>query len=222
MCGDLHGMFDLLDAALEAAGFDAQRDRLLALGDLIDRGDRSADYADYLAQPWFHSIMGNHEVMACAAVTEPTPENVGLWLANGGDWITSEPTAAYPELLAAVRILPLAIEAETRAGFRIGLTHAEMPAMTWKALEALLEQLPAEAFDFAGDTTVNQLLWSRRLVRGRRADPAPGIDHVFHGHTPIDDVKRLANRSYVDLGAYRSGQLCVLDVDAYLGGLAAA
>jgi len=38
VCGDLHGEFDALQAALSNAEFDTYVDRLFLLGDTIDRG----------------------------------------------------------------------------------------------------------------------------------------------------------------------------------------
>ena len=38
LLGDLHGMMDELTAAMQAAGFDRSRDRIISVGDLIDRG----------------------------------------------------------------------------------------------------------------------------------------------------------------------------------------
>jgi len=36
--GDIHGAFDALQRAMEAIGFDARKDRLFSVGDLVDRG----------------------------------------------------------------------------------------------------------------------------------------------------------------------------------------
>jgi hypothetical protein len=43
VCGDIHGCFDELDAALAKLQFDPAVDRLISVGDLVDRGPRSAD-----------------------------------------------------------------------------------------------------------------------------------------------------------------------------------
>lgn len=59
--GDIHGAFDLLDKALEEVGFDPAKDRLISVGDLIDRGKNSRRCLDYLEQPWFYALRGNHE-----------------------------------------------------------------------------------------------------------------------------------------------------------------
>ena len=59
--GDLHGAFDLLDAAMDRVGFDPECDRLFGVGDLVDRGPDSARALDLLRKPYVHSVLGNHD-----------------------------------------------------------------------------------------------------------------------------------------------------------------
>ena len=49
--GDIHGAYDMLEGALAAVKFDPEVDRLISVGDLIDRGNRSKDCLKYLEQP---------------------------------------------------------------------------------------------------------------------------------------------------------------------------
>ena len=62
--GDVHGEFETLEATLTHVEFQPGHDRLFALGDLVDRGPRSAD-----ALAWMESgritlsVRGNHEQM---------------------------------------------------------------------------------------------------------------------------------------------------------------
>jgi hypothetical protein len=62
--GDIHGCFDQLRAALDTAGFLPESDRLFSVGDLIDRGPQSTETLQWLAKPWFHACIGNHDDMA--------------------------------------------------------------------------------------------------------------------------------------------------------------
>lgn len=61
--GDLHGHRGLLEAMLSRAGFDTGRDRLFAVGDLVDRGPASLETLALIEQPWFHAVLGNHELL---------------------------------------------------------------------------------------------------------------------------------------------------------------
>ncbi|WP_156803421.1 metallophosphoesterase [Frateuria aurantia] len=45
--GEIHGCFSRLEAALALVGFDAGRDRLFAVGDLVDRGPESAEVLNW-------------------------------------------------------------------------------------------------------------------------------------------------------------------------------
>jgi len=60
-CGDIHGMFHLLEKELIEINFDKSQDLLIACGDLIDRGMYSNQAIEYLQQDWFKSVCGNHD-----------------------------------------------------------------------------------------------------------------------------------------------------------------
>lgn len=87
--GDVHGCFDLLDALLAQAGFDKAVDRLFSVGDLVDRGPGSDLVQEWLSQPWFHAVRGNHEQM----VVDTYKHGGDDWLhvANGGAWLLGLP-----------------------------------------------------------------------------------------------------------------------------------
>jgi len=48
--GDIHGAFDLVIDAMKAVNFDPEADRLLSVGDLIDRGAGSHRCAAFLTR----------------------------------------------------------------------------------------------------------------------------------------------------------------------------
>ena len=66
--GDVHGQLALLQAELEAVGFDRKRDRLFSVGDLIDRGSESLACLSLALEPWCHAVCGNHEMLAFEAL----------------------------------------------------------------------------------------------------------------------------------------------------------
>ena len=59
--GDIHGHAKKLLKQLDGIGFDATVDRLICVGDLIDRGPESIEALALLNEPWFFSVLGNHE-----------------------------------------------------------------------------------------------------------------------------------------------------------------
>ena len=69
VAGDVHGEFEALEATLANLGFQPDRDRLFARGDLVDRGLRSAD-----ALAWMET--GRITLRRLIELRFPTPSRV--------------------------------------------------------------------------------------------------------------------------------------------------
>lgn len=85
--GDIHGCFDSLKQLIEEKIQLTTSDKLLLLGDYIDRGPKSKEVIDYildLKNKGFDliTLSGNHEQMLLDAWEEE--DFVGLWMINGG------------------------------------------------------------------------------------------------------------------------------------------
>lgn len=202
VCGDIHGMYDELMAALDAVGFDKASDRLIALGDMVDRGPKSMEVLRLLDEPWFDSIMGNHEEMMLIASDPSEREMQGMHLMNGGGWFSLLSQTERDWCADAVRNLPLALTVKTPRGRTIGLVHADFPGTRWNDFTAQLST-PAVR-DYA--------LWSReRVQEAKHHDiaPATGVDHVYFGHTPMRNPLRNQNMSWIDTGCFATGKLTV-------------
>jgi serine/threonine protein phosphatase 1 len=65
--GDVHGHYDTLMALLDFVAPDAD-DQVYFLGDLIDRGPKSAEIIEFIRKSPFQSLMGNHEMMMLEAI----------------------------------------------------------------------------------------------------------------------------------------------------------
>src|SRR4051812_30787919 len=77
--GDLHGTFPLLVNFMKHVKFDVNKDRLISVGDLVDRGPMSFECLKLLKHDWFHSIKGNHEIMMYAHYFEPKSGEGYFW-----------------------------------------------------------------------------------------------------------------------------------------------
>ncbi|NLC21154.1 MAG: hypothetical protein GX771_04490, partial [Halomonadaceae bacterium] len=112
VAGDIHGQYGKFMRALEAVGFDVERDRLFQVGDLIDRGRNSRQCLELAFEPWFYACLGNHERLALDALREGQDSGAwDLWFRNGGSWIYGEDIREVKTLLeAALPHLPLARE----------------------------------------------------------------------------------------------------------------
>lgn len=196
--GDIHGIFDVLEQALAAVGFDPARDRLISVGDLIDRGPLSHQALDYLAKPWFYALRGNHEHMFLYCMRDGTLdiETVLKNLENGFDWMLRQTQEHLLALKAAFEKLPLAIQIDSAGGKpqdRIGFVHADVPAdMTWPEFVKELESGNRHAAQVA--------MWSRRRINDRDDSGVDGIARVFFGHTPQVGVQQLGNCFFIDTG----------------------
>ncbi len=88
--GDIHGKLGLFDSLLEKSGYQPDQDRLILIGDLVDRGEDSRGVVSRAIELKQRSpnnvvvIRGNHEAMMLAALRDPECEQAELWFFNGG------------------------------------------------------------------------------------------------------------------------------------------
>lgn len=83
--GDVHGHYDTLIALLDSIAPNSQ-DEVYFLGDLIDRGPKSAQVVDLVMRNQFHCLRGNHEEMLLDVVGtgEVSIDLYQSWLYSGG------------------------------------------------------------------------------------------------------------------------------------------
>lgn len=88
--GDIHGKLNLFNRLLEKIEYQAGEDRLILIGDLVDRGEDSRGVVARAIELQRKSpntlivIRGNHEAMMLAALAYPESEQAELWYYNGG------------------------------------------------------------------------------------------------------------------------------------------
>lgn len=204
--GDLHGCLEPLRHALEKVDFHDQRDRLIAVGDLVDRGPDSPGCLRLLDEPWFHCVIGNHEAaMLAHAGTDfmgGNPEAARRHMAIGGAWLDDLwPWSDRPELrrlMAKAAELPHIIQVGEGED-RYHVVHAQLPlgmmGRTWT--DRRLDR------DWARLDPVT-LIWARRLFTvnstGLLRPHQRGLSPVFCGHTPAEDVRTRLSHVCLDTG----------------------
>jgi serine/threonine protein phosphatase 1 len=191
--GDIHGHFSKLEEALHGIGFDRERDRLISVGDLVDRGPESAHAVGWLEQPWFHAIRGNHEDMLC--MYRDGDCDPGLYRQNGGGWFINLPADEQERIAARLRVLPLAIEVETEHGL-VGVVHADCPTPGWAQFKASLTHPEM------GPRAAMACTWSRTRAEGLPLGPVADVRAVVVGHTPMERHTTLDNVHFIDTGAW--------------------
>ena len=203
--GDIHGCYEQLMEALAKIKFNANTDRLISVGDLVDRGPDSVKCLNLLKEPWFHAVSGNHEVMMVR--TFRYPRSSDNYMRNGGKWFFHLPYEEQEQLvLLADTKMSLAIEVETDIGI-IGVIHANAPD-DWQNYHRLNNDE-----DFFYDNLVEDTLWGRARIYGGQDGRVNGIDCVVVGHTPVEDVVVLDNIVYIDTDAVYGGSLTILSVN---------
>ncbi|MBE4974803.1 MULTISPECIES: metallophosphoesterase [Serratia] len=213
--GDLHGCLDELRVLLEHVGFDTRRDRLVAVGDLIDRGTNSLGCLTLLEQPWFFSVLGNHEKVLLdyrqATESQRQSEIAQRWKMMGGDWFFELDDAMRYRCQQLAMMLPWVIKL-TVAQVDYCVIHAEVPPEI-DCLETFLTGLKS------GDpVSTHSCLFGRRRNRAKYDGPIMDVGYVLCGHTPGEGARQLGNMCNLDYGAFdiaNHGALCLLELGTH-------
>ncbi len=194
--GDIHGCYDKLRTLLEAIPIDWSRDRLLFIGDYIDRGPSAFDVVEHLVglqarHPQTIFLKGNHEEMLADYLSG---RDRMTYLYNGGrqtlDSYLSRVKASAehpipPEHMHFFQGLALYYETADCVFVHAGLRHG-LP---------LNRQSP------------DDLLWIREKFIHC---PDPFEKRVVFGHTPFEKPWVQTDKIGIDTGAVYGNQLtCV-------------
>lgn len=212
--GDLHGCYQDLMHSLDCQNFDPIADRVISVGDLIDRGPDSHSCLSLTKEPWFHSVWGNHEAMMLDALSShPGSEAFRLWMQNGGEWaLEFDLDNLKIQITQMAQTTPLAIQLSLE-NVNVGVVHAEVPRNQWSSWKS---QLSSEEMQLA--------VWSRSTILksqyGIEVPPVDGTDFVIFGHTQLRFPTRIANRFFIDTGAgYSKGKVTVATIDSLISPL---
>jgi serine/threonine protein phosphatase 1 len=205
--GDIHGQFHTLCALMAKVSFDSSKDRLFAVGDLVDRGAQSGQVVDWLEKPWFHSVRGNHEQMVIDCTV--SGGDIARHMRNGGQWFYNLSTFVQLRIVKALQALPIAIELDLSNGEQVGIVHAEVND-DWRESVAALTGLRGEvAFTDAKKTA----LYSRLKLETQNKAIVKGVYKVFVGHTTVRNVREIGNTIYVDTGcSFSDGVLSMVEL----------
>jgi serine/threonine protein phosphatase 1 len=132
VCGDIHGSYSCVNAFMNGVNFDKAVDRLISVGDLIDRGPENEKCLSLLNEPWFHSVKGNHEELMEGYFSNEIP-GIFFWQRNGGSWgveykggIDEVSDSIGRIVYEKIMNLPNIITVELPNGGRYHVIHAEL------------------------------------------------------------------------------------------------
>jgi serine/threonine protein phosphatase 1 len=219
--GDVHGRLDLLDQLLAKIALDfaesrVQRRLLVFLGDYVDRGPDSRGVIERLAQgalPGFEHIYltGNHEDLMLRFLADPE-EAGAAWLWNGGQTtlasygIASDPLIAPgPSDLLALRDALLAALPAQHRQFLDSLKHYHVEG------DLVFVHAGLKPGRLLARQAIEDMLWIRDEFL---TSPADFGKLVIHGHTVTMAPEARANRVGIDTGAWKTGHLTALGLEA--------
>lgn len=222
--GDLHGCFDQLVMFLEFIHFDKAKDRLISVGDLVDRGPKNLECLHLLQEHWFHAVKGNHEeLMQDFVLGDPT---ANWWFPNGGKWWISLNEVEQNEVRSLcedfVQALPLVITVKNQ----FHVLHAELSSdeEITDADMADITKLKPMALEYGMDGV--SVIWGRNIFldlafknRKQIVDHdidflrkssftkmfGPKLSPIFTGHTPVQNPTRVLGQINLDTGAFLTG-----------------
>jgi serine/threonine protein phosphatase 1 len=221
--GDIHGMFSWLIELMKKINFDSEKDRLFAVGDLVDRGPESHKVQSFLKKKWFHSVRGNHEDMIINREYE-----------YGMHWLQDLTDKQVHEVRNDFAKMPIMIEVETSYG-KIGIVHAEVPDYIddWNTFklelsyngdakkEAMWGRTRITDIDYlleASDTEIKTKEFQRKIMIQKFRDNVKNISYTFHGHSVIPTPVKRGNQLFIDTGAalkykglFNNGALTILE-----------
>ena len=204
--GDIHGSMDLLFKSLDAIGFNYEKDRLFAVGDLVNRGHQSFEMVLLAADmDWFYPTLGNHELMVILNyLYDYYSEEL---VKRKGDWYLNSNRNFQKGIYDILSTFPVAIEL-TYPSHKIGLIHAEVPKNDWASLDKPIKTFTSKILD--------EGLWSRDKYQRINNDYVKGVDYVFVGHTPVKKPIMLENVCYIDTGACYTEYMHIIDIEKFL------
>jgi serine/threonine protein phosphatase 1 len=179
--GDIHGMTSLLGKILQHVEFDKTKDRLLSVGDLVDRGHDNFGALKLLDQPWFHAVLGNHEDLArysmlkvlkdCGLDPEEyrgvhwqdVVEQMFLHRRNGGEWMDDPQftTGFCLEYIRKISAMPIIIVVGKDSPDRFHVVHSEI--LSWDGKLVTNEYIDGLKHEEDNVYGIQNFFWGRNI-----------------------------------------------------------
>lgn len=215
--GDIHGRLDLLLMLIDrieqhGKARPCEREYIVFLGDLIDRGPESRGVIEYLMRaraflpnPIF--LAGNHEEMLLQMLAGDS-SRIHEWLSYGG-----------AQFVESYGLDPAALDALSPEEVAVAIRKA-VPEEHLRFLADFADSFKVGDYFFThagirpgvplAEQSIHDLHWIREDFLG---SPARFPAMIVHGHTISPTPDEHANRIGIDTGAYMTGVLTALCVE---------
>lgn len=151
---------------------------MLVIYTSTDRHSDSKYILDYVNEPWYISIRGNHEELFIAsheAQWTPFDNSVKCLKQNGGEWAWLLSDVERRMIYESFKVLPLAIELLLPEDMVVGIVHAECPYNDWEKFKVITK---AE-LEWDGEATAQ---WSRSKYDRNDETIINGVDLLMVGN----------------------------------------
>ena len=195
--GDIHGKYTDLMERLRCLDFDFEKDRLVSVGDIINRGDESEKLLHLLSENWFFAVQGNHEHMFLNCLTDE--KRRPFFYSVGGTWLKKwidNPESIKIFKNQIIDKMPMFITVESKEG-NIGVSHADAPKDWQSVIDKSLNE-----------ETLALCQW-RRIGDVKPRKKINSVDACVHGHTAVKKVKCINNQVWIDT-YYLSNEMTIL------------
>jgi len=192
--GDIHGEIDQLKTIIDKINYKPKEDKLIFLGDYIDRGADSYKVYRYIKELDNGDnifLRGNHEEMMIDAVLNDN--NIDLWYHNGGQ--------------ATERSFPNRSELKEAARFFNSLPYYH------SSQDYIFVHAGIRPDRKLKEQTEHDLVWIRYQFLGAKARDFQEKRTVVAGHTPVPKVKFEENKILMDTGAGKGGILSAINLE---------
>lgn len=188
--GDIHGCYAALMALLAQAGVTAE-DELIAVGDLVDRGNQSKEVWQFFRdRPHSVVVMGNHERKHLHGILNYAQEIVRLQM--GAD---------YPAFLQWAGTLPYYYETEHAIVVHAAMEH-DVP-------------LVMQREDVLSGSTAGERYLEGRYERWTAH--YTGRKPVIYGHAVVGHTPQVVNNTWgIDTGACHGGYLTMIELPGFI------
>lgn len=204
--GDIHGHFDKLRELMDHVRFNTNTDRLFSVGDLVDRGPKSHEVLRWLAEPWFHPVMGNHEATTLNYLHQFNCEFPPRFRHDDGyEWVGLMSPRDITNMFRVFNMLPAAMEVKIR-GAKVGIIHADILHPSWAMFlsDLVLGGYHGDVFD--------RTMWKFHRYKYKIEIPVLEVRNVYVGHVIVKNPVTLGNVVYIDTGCYKTGRMTLVNI----------
>lgn len=206
--GDIHGCFNTLANLLDQIYTKFGAIQLFCTGDIVDRGNYSAQCVELVIANNIKSVLGNHDVMFWNYYRNPEHPLSLRWNLNGAEQTKNSYLQMMNKLdehLNFVQALPWFIRHEnimiTHAGVSKHFYHTFMSGR--ETTDSKLQKIFDETLD-----EENGILWNReKLIQ---LDEVQIVGHTKQKSVAYDSE---SNSYYIDTGAYTGNALSAVIFD---------